>query len=127
MATVRASGAVAFLAVALVAAAPSVPVTIAGFALLGAGLAMIPPLSMVAAGHLDPEGGGQALARVNVSNYVGYLVAAVTIAVVAEQVGHRAMFLLPLLLTPVLLLMAGRFAPAPTSIVLGEAEVDPAV
>ena len=95
------------VAVALVVAAPSVPVTIAGFALLGAGLAMIPPLSMVAAGHLEPEGGGQALARVNVSNYVGYLVAALAIAVVAEQVSHRAMFVLPLLLSPVLLLMAG--------------------
>lgn len=111
VATARASGAVAVVAVALVAAAPSVPVAIAGFALLGAGLAMIPPLSMVAAGHLDPEGGGQALARVNVSNYVGYLVAALTIAVVAEQVDHRAMFVLPLLLSPVLLLMARRFEP----------------
>ena len=113
VATARASGVVAVLAVALVAAAPSVPVTIVGFALLGAGLAMIPPLSMVAAGHLDPEGSGQALARVNVSNYVGYLVAALGIAVVAEHVGHRAMFALPLLLSPVLLLMARRFEPQP--------------
>jgi MFS family permease len=110
--TARASGVVAFVAVALVAAAPSVPIAIAGFALLGAGLAMIPPLSMVAAGHLDPEGGGRALALVNVSNYLGYLVAALTLAVVAEQVGHRAMFVLPLLLTPVLVVMAPRFGGA---------------
>lgn len=86
-------------------------VAIVGFGLLGAGLAMIPPLSFVAAGHLDADGGGQAVARVNVSNYVGYLVAAVAIATVAEQVSHRAMFVLPLLLSPVLLLMASRFAP----------------
>jgi MFS family permease len=112
VATARASGAVAVVAVALVAAAPTVPVAIAGFALLGAGLAMIPPLSMVAAGHLDPESGGQALARVNVSNYAGYLVAALGIAVVAEQVSHRVMFVLPLVLSPVLLLMSGRFGSA---------------
>ena len=128
VATARASGAVAVVAVALVAAAPSVPVVVAGFALLGAGLAMVPPLSMVAAGHLDPEGGGQALARVNVSNYAGYLVAALGIAVVAEQVSHRAMFVLPLLLSPVLLLMARRFETRPAaSVVRREAQVDPSV
>ena len=109
--TVRISGLVAIVSMALVVAAPSVWVAIVGFGLLGAGLAMIPPLSFVAAGHLDAGGGGQAVARVNVSNYVGYLVAAVAIATVAEQVSHRAMFVLPLLLSPVLLLMASRFAP----------------
>ncbi len=35
----------------------------------------------------------------------------VAIATVAEQVSHRAMFVLPLLLSPVLFLMASRFAP----------------
>lgn len=111
VATVRGSGLVCIVAVALVVAAPSVGVAIAGFGLLGAGVAMIPPLSMVAAGHLHRAGGGQALARVNVSNYVGYLVAALGIAVVAEQVSHRAMFVLPLLLAPVLVLLARRFEP----------------
>ena len=111
VATVRGSGLVCIVAMALVVAAPNVGVAVAGFGLLGAGVAMIPPLSMVAAGHLDREGGGQALARVNVSNYVGYLVAALGIAVVAEQVSHRAMFVLPLLLAPLLVLMARRFEP----------------
>jgi len=111
VATVRGSGLVCIVAMALVVAAPNVGIAVAGFGLLGAGVAMIPPLSMVAAGHLDREGGGQALARVNVSNYVGYLVAALGIAVVAEQVSHRAMFVLPLLLAPLLVLMARRFEP----------------
>ncbi|WP_109505398.1 MFS transporter [Nocardioides speluncae] len=111
LATVRGSGVICVVAVAMVVAAPSVGVAIAGFGLLGAGLAMIPPLSMVAAGHLDADGGGQALARVNVSNYVGYLVAALGIAIIAEQVSHRAMFVLPLVLAPVLVLMAGQFVP----------------
>lgn len=111
VATVRGSGVICVVAVSMVVAAPSVGVAIAGFGMLGAGLAMIPPLSMVAAGHLDSEGGGQALARVNVSNYVGYVLAAVALAGVAEQIGHRAMFVIPLVLAPVLILMAGRFAP----------------
>lgn len=111
VATVRGSGVICVVALSMVVAAPSVGVAIAGFGILGAGLAMIPPLSMVAAGHLDSEGGGQALARVNVSNYVGYVLAAVALAGVAEQISHRAMFFIPLVLAPVLILMAGRFAP----------------
>jgi hypothetical protein len=67
---------------------------------------------MVAAGHLD-GGGGQALARVNVSNYVGYLVAALGLALVAELVSHRVMFVLPLVIAPVLVLMATQFRPRP--------------
>lgn len=116
VATVRGSGVICVVAVAMVVAAPSVGVAIAGFGLLGAGLAMIPPLSMVAAGHLDAQGGGQALARVNVSNYVGYILAAVALAGVAEQISHRAMFVIPLFLAPVLILMAGRFAPRTRSV-----------
>lgn len=111
VATVRGSGIVCVTAMVLIVAAPTVGVAIAGFGLLGAGVAMIPPLSMVAAGHLDSEGGGQALARVNVSNYVGYLVAALGIAVIAEQVSNRAMFVLPLAIAPVLVVMASQFAP----------------
>ncbi|GAA3836233.1 MFS transporter [Nocardioides panacisoli] len=108
--TIRASGAVAVLALVLIVAAPTVGLAVVGFGVLGAGVAMVPPLSMVAAGHLD-GGGGQALARVNVSNYVGYLVAALGIALVAELISHRAMFLPPLLVAPVLILMATQFRP----------------
>lgn len=110
-AVVRCSGLLATTALALIVLAPSVPVVIAGFGLLGAGLSMIPPLSFVAAGHLDVDGGTQAVARVNVSNYLGYLLAALTLAVVAEQVDPRAMFVLPLLLSPVIGLMARQFVP----------------
>lgn len=113
-ATVRWSGIVSLVAVALVVLAPTVSVAIVGFGLLGAGLAMIPPLSFVAAGHLDAAGGTQAVARVNVSNYLGYLLAAFSIAAVAEQVGHRAMFVPALLLAPVILLMARQFVPRST-------------
>lgn len=51
------------------------------------------------------------VARVDVANYLGFIVAAVTIAVVSELIDPRAMFVVPLLLVPVVPLMAGRFTP----------------
>lgn len=114
---VRVSGIVATVALILIVAAPSIPVVIAGFALLGGGLALIPPLSFVAAAHLDVEGGSNAVARVNLANYVGYIVAAFGIAIVAEAGSNRLMFLVPLAVIPLLPLMARQFAPRvrPTS------------
>jgi MFS family permease len=78
--TLRASGVVATVALVLIVVAPSVPVVMVGFALLGGGLALVPPLSFVAAAHVDLRGSQVAVARVNVSNYLGYLVAAFAIA-----------------------------------------------
>ncbi|HWJ83266.1 MAG TPA: MFS transporter [Nocardioides sp.] len=112
----RAAGWVAVCGLALVVAAPGLPVVVAGFALLGGGLSLVPPLSMVAAAHVG-EGGDQAVARVNVANYLGFIVAAVGIAAVSELASPRAMFVVPLLLAPVLPLMARQFTPrhAPSS------------
>lgn len=110
-AVVRAGGWTAVAGMVLIVVAPALTLVFIGFALLGAGLSLVPPLSMVAAAHLDPELGDQAVARVNVANYVGFIVAAVAIALVSELVDPRAMFVVPLLLAPVLPLMAGRFTP----------------
>ncbi|MEU6734421.1 MFS transporter [Streptomyces physcomitrii] len=110
-ATVRMSGVLATAALALVVAAPSVPVVIAAFALLGGGLSLISPLSFVAAARLDPENGDRAIARINIANYVGYLVAAFGVALVSDAWGERTMFLVPLVCVLLLPLMAARFAP----------------
>jgi hypothetical protein len=80
-----------------------------GFGLLGGGLGLVPPLSFVAAAHIDLRGSQVAVARVNVSNYLGYLVAAFAIAFVAETIGHRAMFVVPLLFVPLIVVMADQF------------------
>lgn len=106
----RIAGWVAVAGLVLVVAAPFLAAVVLGFALLGAGLSLVPPLSMVAAAHVG-EGGDQAVARVNVSNYVGFIVAAVGIAAVSELISPRAMFVVPLLLAPVLPLMARQFTP----------------
>ena len=109
--SVRASGLLATVALVLIVTAPVLPLVFLGFALLGAGLALIPPLSFVAAAHLDTVGGQVAVARVNVSNYLGYLVAAFAITAVAETVSHRAMFVVPLLFVPLIPTMARQFTP----------------
>lgn len=106
---VRVSGWLATAALVLIVTAPSVFVVVVGFALLGGGLSLIPPLSYVAAGHLDREGGTTAIARVNVANYVGYLVAAFGIAMSSHAWGERSMFWLPLAVIVVLPLMARQF------------------
>lgn len=108
-AVVRVSGWVAVGAVALIVAAPSVPVVIVAFGVLGGGLALVPPLSFVAAARLDVPGGATAIARVNVSNYAGYVFAAVGIALLAEATSERTMFVVPLALIVLLPLMARRY------------------
>ncbi|UYM03420.1 MFS transporter [Solicola gregarius] len=110
-AVVRGSGVLAVVALAVIVAAPSVLVVVVGFALLGGGLSLIPPLSYVAAGHLDTEGGTTAIARVNVANYVGYLVAAFAIAFTSHEWGERYMFVLPLVIVTLIPLMANQFEP----------------
>jgi MFS family permease len=108
---IRASGLVSTVAVALVVWAPALPVVYVGFGLLGGGLALVPPLSYVAAAHHDVEGGSTAVARINLANYAGYLLAAFTIALVAEAAGNRWMFVVPLVVVPLLPLLASRFEP----------------
>lgn len=109
VAVVRTSGVVATAAVAVIVLAPGIPLVIVAFAVLGGGLSLIPPLSFVAAAHLDVEGGSNAVARVNLANYAGYLIAAFGIAWVAEEGSNRLMFLVPLAVVPLVALMAGRF------------------
>jgi MFS family permease len=109
--SIRASGILATAALVLIVLAPSLPLVLLGFGLLGGGLALVPPLSFVAAAHIDLRGSQVAVARVNVSNYLGYLVAAFAIALVAETVSHRAMFVVPLVFVPLIALMADQFTP----------------
>lgn len=110
---IQVSGWVATGGLLLIVAAPAIWTVVLGFGLLGIGLSLVPPLSFVAAaarGSADPD---RAVARVNVANYVGYLVAAFGIAVVAETVSHRAMFVVPLAMIVLVPLMARQFSPAP--------------
>ncbi len=108
-AVVRVGGWAAVVGGVLVVVAPTIWLVVLGFALLGAGLALVPPLAMVAAARVAPGAGDQAVARVNISNYLGFIVAAVGIAAISELGSARAMFVLPVLMLPLLPVLARRF------------------
>lgn len=79
-----AGGFVAAAGLAVVALAPSAVVAIGGFAVVGLGISPILPLAFVAASEHDPAGTGIAVARVNVGNYVGFLLGAPLVGVIGE-------------------------------------------
>jgi MFS family permease len=93
----------------LAAVAPVPAVGIAGFALQGLGLCIVVPLSFSAAGRLDPAGTGEAIARVNLFNYAGFVIGAGLIGAVAELASLRLAFVVPALLTTVIVLFAKAF------------------
>jgi MFS family permease len=82
----------------LVAVARVPALAIAGFAVVGFGLCVVVPQSFSAAGALDPTGSGVAIARVNLFNYVGFVVGAGLIGAVDQAAGLRWAFLVPAIL-----------------------------
>jgi MFS family permease len=108
----------------IVAVAPTPTVAIAGFAVLGLGLCVVVPQSFSAAGRLDPRSTGVAIARVNLFNYIGFVIGAALIGIVAEGASLRWAFAVPAVLTLGIMALAPSFrvrpptptpAPAPAS------------
>jgi MFS family permease len=95
------------------ALASSPAVAIAGFAVAGLGLAVVVPTSFSAAGRLDPTGLGIAVARVNVFNYVGFVLGAVVAGAVASNLWIA--YLVGATLTLVILGAARGFQPEPVT------------
>ncbi|MEU6410145.1 MFS transporter [Microbispora sp. NPDC046933] len=110
-AIVRAGGSVATLGFVAIVAAPTAPLAIAGFALTGIGLSVVAPQSFSAAGRLDPAGTGVAIARVNMFNYVGFIVGAALVGGLADASGFRVAFAAPLVLAAAIILLARGFQP----------------
>ncbi|WP_224275533.1 MFS transporter [Nocardioides lacusdianchii] len=116
----RAGAAVAFVALALVVAAPSWPVAVVGFTLLGCGVAVVAPLSFSAAAALAGRDADPAtrharvdavVARFNQFNYAGALLGAVMTGAVGAG-SLRVGFAVPLVLVVALFWLARAFAPA---------------
>jgi fucose permease len=110
----RAGALVAFAALAVVVTAPTWPVAVLGFALLGGGVSVIAPLSFSAAARI--AGGDQprvdaVVARFNQFNYVGGLLGAVLTGLVGAG-SLRLGFALPMVLILGMLPLASAFAPA---------------
>jgi MFS family permease len=117
---VAAGGVVGVLGLLLVVAADGPALGIAGFAVLGLGLCVVVPQSFSAAGQLDPAGTGLAVARVNLFNYVGFVVGAGLIGLVAQGRGLRMAFGVPAVLAIGIVVLARSFRPrTPVAVEVG--------
>lgn len=113
---VRVGGLVGIIGMAGVVAAPNAGFAIAAFALAGLGLSVIAPVSFSAAGRVDPTGLGVAVARVNIFNYVGFVLGAAVVGAIAPMSadhGLRIAFIVPTALILVVFMTAKGFAPEP--------------
>ncbi|MFD7829487.1 MFS transporter [Kitasatospora sp. NPDC059803] len=110
---VRAGAGLAALGFALAAAAPTAWVGIAGFTVLGFGICAIIPQVFAAGGRLFPADSDAAVARLNLFNYVGFLIGSPLVGTIADASSYRWALLAPMLLVLAVLPLAERFAPAP--------------
>ncbi|MFD7922972.1 MFS transporter [Streptomyces sp. NPDC059740] len=113
VAVVRCGTVLAVLGFGVVAAAPGPWWGMAGFGLLGLGLCVIVPQTFAAAGRLFPEASDTAVARLNVFNYVGFLVGSPLVGVVGDAWSYRGAMAVPLVLVAVTLLHARSFGAGP--------------
>jgi MFS family permease len=108
---VRASGLVAGLGLAAGLLIGTPAAAVAGFALLGAGLAGIFPQIVSSAARLDPSRAGRNIARIAAVAYTGLLGGPVVIGAVASGVGLRDALLIPAALAIVVAVAAGVLSP----------------
>lgn len=111
VAVVRVGSVVAALGFAVVAVAPGAWTGILGFTVLGLGLCVIVPQTFAAAGRLFPGASDAAVARLNVFNYVGFLIGSPLVGALGDAWNYRGAMLVPMVLVLVTLLYARSFAP----------------
>ncbi|MGA5443685.1 MFS transporter [Streptomyces griseoincarnatus] len=116
VAVVRAGALLAAAGFAVVAAAPGAWVGMLGFTLLGLGLCVLVPQTFAAAGRRAYETGrpgasDAAVARLNVFNYVGFLVGSPLVGALGDAWSYRGAMLVPMVLVLVTLVHARSFAP----------------
>ncbi len=108
---VRVSGLVAGLGLAAGLLIGTPAAAVAGFALLGAGLAAIFPQIVSSAARLDPTRAGRNIGRIAAVAYTGLLGGPVVIGAVASGVGLRDALLIPAALAAVVAVAAGVLGP----------------
>ncbi|MBT2419057.1 MFS transporter [Streptomyces sp. ISL-22] len=118
VAVVRMGALVAAVGFAVVAGAPGAWVGMLGFTLLGLGLCVLVPQTFAAAGRLaaekyGPGGSDAAIARLNVFNYVGFLIGSPLVGALGDAWNYRGAMLVPMVLVLVTLVYARSFATQP--------------
>ncbi|MEU8683955.1 MFS transporter [Streptomyces sp. NPDC048611] len=114
VAVVRSGAVLAAGGFAVVAVAPGAWTGMAGFTLLGLGLCVIVPQTFAAAGRLafekhGPEAADRAVARLNLFNYVGFLIGSPLVGALGEIWSYRGAMLVPMVLVLVTLVYARSF------------------
>ncbi len=96
-----------------VVAAPVPALAILGFFFAGLGLAILAPLAFAAiGGAVGPDGVDVAIARLNIANYLGAIIGSGAIGAAATGGQLRWAFVIPLVLIPVVLIVAKSFKTA---------------
>ncbi|MCD9876013.1 MFS transporter [Streptomyces guryensis] len=113
VAVVRLGALVAALGFAVVALAPGAWVGMLGFTLLGLGLCVLVPQTFAAAGRLFPHASDAAVARLNVFNYVGFLIGSPLVGALGDAWSYRGAMVVPMVLVLVTVVYARSFAPQP--------------
>ncbi|MGP2442404.1 MFS transporter [Streptomyces sp. JW3] len=109
VAVVRGGALVAAVGFAVVAGAPGAWVGMGGFTLLGVGLCVLVPQTFAAAGRLFPGASDAAVARLNVFNYVGFLVGSPLVGALGDVWSYRGAMLVPMVLVLVTVVYARSF------------------
>ncbi|MFD8983682.1 MFS transporter [Streptomyces sp. NPDC059564] len=109
VAVVRSGTVVAAGGFAVVAAAPGAWTGMLGFTLLGIGLCVIVPQTFAAAGRLFPGVSDTAVARLNIFNYVGFLIGSPLVGGIGDAWSYRGAMLVPMVLVLVTLFQTRSF------------------
>ncbi|MET7379908.1 MFS transporter [Streptomyces sp. NPDC005526] len=113
VAVVRLGALVAAAGFAVVAGAPGAWAGMLGFTLVGLGLCVLVPQTFAAAGRLFPGASDGAVARLNIFNYVGFLVGSPLVGALGDAWNYRGAMLVPMVLVLVTLVYARSFARQP--------------
>ncbi|MFJ7772327.1 MFS transporter [Streptomyces sp. NPDC097107] len=119
VAVVRGGAVVAAGGFAVVAGAPGAWVGMLGFMGLGLGLCVLVPQTFAAAGRLAAERDGRpgasdaAVARLNVFNYVGFLIGSPLVGALGDAWSYRGAMLVPMVLVLVTVVYARSFEAQP--------------